>query len=119
MRQDVTRTLAIILAAAIVAGCGIAKEEVGAVVGAGLGGLAGSLIGDGGGKLVAIGVGTMLGAIIGGETGKSLDRADRLAMQQATYEALEYGESGPLQHLDESRYWQFRGDRSAAGCSAG
>ena len=94
MRQDVTRTLAIILAAAIVAGCGIAKEEVGAVVGAGLGGLAGSLIGDGGGKLVAIGVGTMLGAIIGGETGKSLDRADRLAMQQATYEALEYGESG-------------------------
>ena len=26
--------------------------------------------------------------------GKSLDRADRLAMAQATYEALEYGESG-------------------------
>ena len=94
MNQQVMRTLAIMLAAAIVAGCGIPKEEVGAVVGAGLGGLAGSLIGDGGGKLVAVDVGTMLGAIIGGETGKSLDRADRMAMQQATYEALDYGESG-------------------------
>ena len=93
----VMRTLAVLLAAVLVAGCGpngISKEEAGALIGAGLGGLAGSFIGDGGGQLVAVGVGTMLGAVLGSEVGKSLDRADRLAMQQATYEALEYGESG-------------------------
>ncbi|MDE0205854.1 MAG: RT0821/Lpp0805 family surface protein [Candidatus Tectomicrobia bacterium] len=95
MKRQVMNTLSVLLAAVILAGCGqLPKEEVGAVVGAGLGGLAGSLIGDGGGKLVAIGVGTMLGAIIGGETGKSLDRADKLALAQAQHEALENGESG-------------------------
>ena len=97
MKRQVMSTLAVLLAGVVVAGCGpngMAKEEAGTLIGAGLGGLAGSTIGDGGGKLVAIGVGTILGAIIGGETGKSLDHADRLAMQQATYEALEYGESG-------------------------
>ena len=65
-----------------------------ALIGAGLGGLAGSMIGDGGGKLVAVGVGTMLGAIIGGETGKSLDRADKLALAQAQHEAWRTGHPG-------------------------
>ena len=95
MNKQVMRTLVVMLAAVVVVGCGqISKEEVGAIVGAGLGGLAGSMIGDGGGKLVAVGVGTMLGAILGGETGKSLDRADKLALAQAQHEALENGESG-------------------------
>ena len=96
MKNPIMKALALALAAAMVAGCGgdIAKEEIGALVGAGLGGLAGSFIGDGGGQLVAVGVGTMLGAILGSEVGKSLDRADRLAMAQATHTALEYGESG-------------------------
>ena len=90
------KLMAVTLAAVMLAGCGsdIGKEEIGALVGAGLGGLAGSFIGDGGGQLVAVGVGTLLGAIMGSEVGKSLDRADRLAMQQATFDALEYGESG-------------------------
>ena len=95
MNKQVMRTLVVMLAAVVVVGCGqISNEEVGAIVGAGLGGLAGSMIGDGGGKLVAVGVGTMLGAILGGETGKSLDRADKLALAQAQHEALENGESG-------------------------
>ena len=95
MKEQVMRTLVVMLAAVIFVGCGqMPKEEVGAIVGAGLGGLAGSMIGDGGGKLVAVGVGTMLGAIIGGETGKSLDRADKLALAQAQHDALEKGESG-------------------------
>ena len=97
MKQKLMKVLVVLLAAVIEAGCGpngIAKEEVGALVGAGLGGLAGSFIGDGGGQLVAVGVGTMLGAILGSEVGKSLDRADKLAMAHAQYEALEYGESG-------------------------
>ena len=95
MKRQVMNTLVVMLAAVMVAGCGqVAKEEIGALVGAGLGGLAGSLIGDGGGKLVAVGVGAMLGAIMGGEVGKSLDRADKLALAQAQHEALEYGVSG-------------------------
>ena len=96
MKNPIMKALALTLAAVLVAGCGsdIGKKEMGALVGAGLGGLAGSLIGDGGGQLIAVGVGTMLGAILGSEVGKSLDRADRLAMAQATHTALEYGESG-------------------------
>ncbi|MCZ0952930.1 MAG: RT0821/Lpp0805 family surface protein [Rhodospirillaceae bacterium] len=95
MKRRFMGTLAVMLAVVVVAGCGqVAKEEVGALVGAGLGGLAGSMIGDGGGRLVAVGVGTMIGAIMGGEVGKSLDRADRLALAQARHEALENGVSG-------------------------
>ena len=97
MKGQFMSTLAVLLAAVLVAGCGpngIAKEEAGALIGAGLGGLAGSFIGDGGGQLVAVGVGTMLGAILGSEVGKSLDRADKLALAQAQHDALEYGESG-------------------------
>ena len=96
MKQKFMKVLAVMLAAVILAGCGgeIAKEEIGAVIGAGLGGLAGSFIGDGGGQLVAVGVGTLVGAFLGSEIGKSLDRADKLAMAHAQHEALEYGASG-------------------------
>lgn len=96
MKHKLMKVLAVMLAAVTLAGCGIPKEEIGAVVGAGLGGLAGSFIGDGGGQLVAVGVGTMIGAIMGSEVGKSLDRADRLAMAHAQHEALEYGQSGSV-----------------------
>ena len=96
MRKAFMKTLAVMLAAVMLAGCGgeIAKEEIGAVVGAGLGGLAGSFIGDGGGQLVAVAVGTVVGAMMGAEVGKSLDRADRLALAEAQHDALEYGKSG-------------------------
>ena len=49
----------------------------------------GAQVGKGRGKLVATGVGAALGALIGSEVGKSLDRADRLAMQHATQNTLE------------------------------
>ena len=95
MTTQVMRVLAFCLIPVLVAGCGqIAKEEAGALIGAGIGGVAGSFIGDGGGQLVAVAVGTMLGAMMGSEVGKSLDRADRLALAQAQHDALEYGESG-------------------------
>lgn len=96
MKRGCMKVLAVFLTAVILTGCAgdIGKEEVGTVIGAGLGGLAGSFIGDGGGQLVAIGVGTLLGAILGSEVGKSLDRADALAMAQAQHNALEYGQSG-------------------------
>ena len=95
MTTQVVRMLALCLVPVLVVGCGqVAKEEAGALIGAGLGGIAGSFIGDGGGQLVAVAVGTMLGAMIGSEVGKSLDRADKLALAHAQHDALEYGESG-------------------------
>ncbi len=70
------------------------KQAGGTVVGAIAGGLLGSTIGGGSGKVVAIGVGALLGGIIGSEVGKSLDRADRAYMQRTTQESLETGQSG-------------------------
>ena len=75
-------------------GGGIDKQTMGTVGGAVLGGLAGSQVGGGSGRLWATGAGVLLGAIVGGEIGKSLDRADRQYMGQTTYNALESGRSG-------------------------
>ena len=53
-------------------GCGAGtKEQIGTVLGAGLGGLAGSFIGDGQGQLISVAVGTMVGSFLGSEIGKS------------------------------------------------
>jgi len=70
------------------------KERGGTVVGAIAGGLLGSTIGKGSGKVVAIGIGAILGGIIGSEVGKSLDRADRAYMQRTTQKSLETGQTG-------------------------
>jgi surface antigen len=52
------------------------KEAVGTGLGAIAGGLSGSQIGKGPGKLIAVGAGTLLGAFLGREVGASLDKAD-------------------------------------------
>jgi surface antigen len=70
------------------------KQTGGTLAGAGVGALIGSQIGHGSGKLAAVAIGTLAGAMIGSEVGKSLDRADRLAMQQTTQKALESNRSG-------------------------
>lgn len=59
------------------------KQTVGTGAGAVLGGLAGSQVGGGSGRLWATGAGVLLGALVGSEIGTSLDRADRMYMQQA------------------------------------
>ncbi len=70
------------------------KQQGGTVIGAIAGGLLGSTIGGGSGKVVAIGIGALLGGIIGSEVGKSLDRADRAYMQRTTQQSLETGRTG-------------------------
>ena len=70
------------------------KQNLGTLLGAVGGGLAGSQIGGGRGTLVAVGVGSLLGAFVGSEVGKSLDNADRAAMQQTTSQTLETAPSG-------------------------
>ncbi len=69
------------------------KEIGGTLIGAAAGGLLGAQVGRGKGQLAAVAVGALLGAWAGNEIGKSLDRADRLAMQNTTQNALETGRS--------------------------
>ncbi|MFP6748903.1 MAG: RT0821/Lpp0805 family surface protein [Alphaproteobacteria bacterium] len=70
------------------------KQTLGTLLGAVGGALAGSTVGKGRGRIVAVAAGTFLGAFLGGEVGKSLDRADRLAMGQTTQRTLEATPSG-------------------------
>lgn len=62
---------------------GMNKQNVGAGVGAVAGGLLGSQVGKGDGQLWATGAGVLLGALIGSQAGASLDRADQLYAQKA------------------------------------
>ncbi|MFP4097168.1 MAG: RT0821/Lpp0805 family surface protein [Alphaproteobacteria bacterium] len=63
------------------------KQTVGAGTGAVVGGLLGSKVGGGSGQLWATGAGALLGTYLGSEIGKSLDRADKMAMNSAVVEA--------------------------------
>lgn len=68
------------------------KQTGGTLIGAGLGALAGSQIGDGRGQLAAVAIGAVAGAALGNEIGQSLDRADRLHLNTAA----EAAHSAPL-----------------------
>jgi len=88
----------ILVASLALAGCAdwqnSPKQGVGTLAGAAAGGLLGSQIGGGTGQLVATGAGVLLGGLLGSEIGRSLDRADRLAMQQTTQTSLESARTG-------------------------
>jgi len=60
------------------------KQAAGGALGALAGGLGGSEIGSGSGRLWATGVGAVLGGLIGAEAGASLDRADAAYARQQT-----------------------------------
>lgn len=66
------------------------KSAAGSVIGAVLGGLTGSALARGRGKVPAILVGGVLGAIIGGSIGNSMDKADHIHAQNV----LENARSG-------------------------
>ncbi len=93
-----TSRIAIALAASLLLAASAAdageKEIFGTLLGAGLGGLAGSQIGSGKGKLVAVGAGVLLGGLLGREVGRSLDKADQAQAAQAAHQSLEYETSG-------------------------
>jgi surface antigen len=64
------------------------KQGVGTLGGAALGGLLGSQIGGGTGKLIATSAGVLLGGFLGNEIGASLDKADQGQMVQAEQRAF-------------------------------
>lgn len=76
----------------ILTGCeaarqGNEKEVIGTGAGAVIGGLLGSQVGGGSGRLWATGAGVLIGALAGSEIGRSLDRADRAYAMQASRQA--------------------------------
>tara|TARA_Y100000031_G_scaffold47714_1_gene54440 strand:- start:2495 stop:2956 length:462 start_codon:yes stop_codon:yes gene_type:complete len=84
-----TRFLTIVFMAVFLVGCETNKRDIGTLLGAGVGALAGSQIGRGKGRMAAVAIGTLAGAWAGREIGRSLDRADRMAMNHAAHNALE------------------------------
>jgi surface antigen len=80
------------LAATLLSGCvtdyaANPKQSTGTILGAGLGGWAGSKVGGGKGQMAAVALGALAGAFLGGNVGQSLDRADRAYMGQAQEKA--------------------------------
>ena len=69
------------------------KESGGTVIGGVGGAIIGSQVGGGTGRLVGVAIGTLAGALIGQEVGRSLDRADRLMMENTAQRSLEYDQS--------------------------
>lgn len=63
------------------------KQTVGTGIGALAGGLAGSQIGEGSGRLWATGAGVLLGSLVGSSVGSSLDKADMMYAQRASAQA--------------------------------
>ena len=98
MRGDMMKKVATIFAVVLFLGaCANGqgpKQSGGTLIGAGLGALAGSQIGSGRGQLAAVAIGALAGAFVGNEIGKSLDRADKIAMENSTQRALETAPSG-------------------------
>lgn len=74
-------------------GCENPNQNLGTILGAGLGGLAGSQIGGGKARIVSAVVGATLGSLLGSSIGAKLDANDRKAAESATAEALEKGTS--------------------------
>jgi len=65
-------------------GCqNMTKQDVGVITGGAIGGLIGSRFGGGNGQVLASVGGAIAGAAIGGMIGHSMDKTDRLEMQQA------------------------------------
>jgi len=65
-------------------GCqNMSNQDVGVITGGVAGGLLGSTVGGGSGKILAVAAGSIAGAMIGGSIGHSMDVTDRLRMNQA------------------------------------
>lgn len=76
---------------AMLSGCQeIRNEQVGQLVGGGLGGLLGAQVGSGSGQIAAAVAGGLLGAYFGGNVGRTMDEVDR----RRAYDSLERNPTG-------------------------
>lgn len=83
MKRFFTALIILLLSASLAACDSMTKQDVGTLTGGVAGGLIGSTVGGGSGRILAIAAGTLAGAFIGGAIGKNMDDTDRLKMNQA------------------------------------
>ena len=95
MNNTSHKFLSCVLAFTVLSGCQqMNKQGMGTAVGAVAGGLLGSTVGKGSGKLFAVGAGALAGALVGSAIGQNLDEIDRKLMEQSSQRALESAPSG-------------------------
>jgi len=123
-KARLVRTTAIVMTSALLLGAcadtqGGPKENVGTLLGAIGGGVAGAQFGSGRGQLAAVAAGTLLGAVLGNQVGKSLDRADHLAMASAHSTAMTapVGETITWSNPDSGNYGSTRTVREGTSSS--
>lgn len=68
------------------------RQTTGTLLGAAAGGLLGSKVGGGSGRLAATAAGALAGAWLGSEIGRSMDDVDRMRARQAHDQALDTGQ---------------------------
>lgn len=90
---------------------GINKQQFGTVTGAVLGGVLGSQIGQGAGRTAATIGGTVIGGMIGGSIGASMDKVDRLELNQAL-EKNRLNQSSSWQNPDNGNRYQITPTRT-------
>lgn len=66
------------------------REQQGTLIGGATGAILGAQVGSGKGQLVAVAIGTLAGALIGQDVGRTLDAADKMAMERNAQYALEH-----------------------------
>ncbi|MGJ3259558.1 MAG: RT0821/Lpp0805 family surface protein [Rhodospirillales bacterium] len=91
MRRPAVMAVAAVLSLGLLSGCVTDqgnKQTMGTLLGAGLGGFAGSKIGGGKGQLAATAAGVVLGGLLGNNVGQSLDRADQAYAMRAQDRAM-------------------------------
>ncbi len=115
--KTATRATAVLAATAMLLSACITaeapKQGAGTLLGAVGGALAGSQVGKGRGRLVAVAAGTLLGAFAGAEIGRSLDRADRIALANAQDRAhmAPIGETVAWSNPDSGHHGEIRPTR--------
>lgn len=83
MKKIFTLLVTLIASASLVGCQNMSNQDVGVISGGVAGGLLGSTIGGGSGKILAVAAGTIAGAMIGGAIGKNMDENDRMRMNTA------------------------------------
>ena len=109
MKKSLVLSLAVVTLAS---GCTqINNEGVGTLAGGVAGGLLGSTIGGGSGRVAAAAGGALIGAFLGGKIGQSMDKTDRLQMQQAL-ETAQTGKSVRWSNPDNGNQYTVRPTRT-------
>ncbi len=105
MRSRAVGTISgLVVATVVLAGCqsmeNLSKEDLGLLIGGVAGGLVGTRIGDGRGRMLATVIAAAAGAWIGSRIGRHLDAADRERLAVSTHQAAATGRGNSWRNPD-------------------